>query len=380
VTAEDDGRPSRRGRSTPSHARLTSRQRRARSLTVLIGVAVLALVVGLVASSGRGPSGPAGSAAGKPTAREAVNSQTNPATAASPEGTPLDPTKFETGSCMAFSPTSPASDDRHETVFIDAGHGGIDPGAIGTTESGRTIHEADETLPVELDAAALLRAQGYRVVVSRTRASTVIRPGPGEVTPTTGTFTLTGERDDVAARDVCADMAKATILLAIYFDAGTSPTNAGSITGFDSDRPFSAENHRLAEDLQTDVLAHLNAHGWTIPDDGVVTDKTLGGPPLTTTAANYDHLMLLGPADPPWFTTPSEMPGALIEPLFITDPFEGTIANSQSGQHAIAAGMAEAAEQYLQGAASGHASTTGASTGAKAKAAAKAKAKAGAKR
>lgn len=334
------------GKRAPTHARLTARQRRSRSLAVVAVIAVLALVIGLAVSSGSGTPRTTGSANGKPVARDASNSSTDPATAASPQGTPLDPAKFETGSCVAFSPTS---GDRHETVFLDAGHGGIDPGAIGTTESGQTIHEADETLPVELDAAALLRAQGYRVVVSRTRATTVIRPGPGMVTPTTDAFTLAGERDDVAARDLCANMAKATILLAIYFDAGTSPTNAGAITGFDSDRPFSAANHRLAELLANDVLAHLNAHGWTIPNDGVVTDKTLGGPPLTTTAASYDHLMLLGPADPPWFTTPSEMPGALIEPLFITDPFEGTIANSKAGQEAIAEGMAQAAEQYLQG-------------------------------
>ena len=249
---------------------------------------------------------------------------------------------FEPGSCLAYSPTS---GDRHQTVFIDAGHGGIDPGAVGTTSSGQTIHEANITLPVELDAMSLLRADGYRVVVSRTRASTVLRPGTGDVA--TGVFTLQGEHADVASRDVCANMAKATVLLGIYFDAGTSPTDAGSVTGYDATRPFAADNERLATLLQKDVLAHLNAHGWAIPNDGVVHDTTLGGPAYTTSAANYDHLLLLGPADPGWFTTPSNMPGALIEPLFITDPFEGTIANSGAGRSAIAAGMAEAAEQYL---------------------------------
>jgi N-acetylmuramoyl-L-alanine amidase len=41
------------------------------------------------------------------------------------------------------------------------------------------------------------------------------------------------------------------------------------------------------------------------------------------------------------------MPGALIEPLFITDPFEGTIAASASGQETIARGLAQAIEQYF---------------------------------
>ena len=38
---------------------------------------------------------------------------------------------------------------------------------------------------------------------------------------------------------------------------------------------------------------------------------------------------------------------ALIEPLFITDPFEGAIADSRHGQEVIAAGLATAVEQYF---------------------------------
>jgi N-acetylmuramoyl-L-alanine amidase len=160
-------------------------------------------------------------------------------------------------------------------------------------------------------------------------------------------LTAEGVHADVAARDICANLAKATILLGIYFNAGTADSNAGSITGYDAARPFAADNLQLATLVQNDVLASMNEHGWQIPDDGVVSDTTLGGPALTTAAADYGHLLLLGPADPPWFTTPSLMPGALIEPLFITDPFEGTIADSTTGQQAIADGIADAVDQYF---------------------------------
>jgi len=257
-------------------------------------------------------------------------------------GRAVDPAVFEPGSCQTFDPTA---GDRHESVFLDAGHGSIDPGSVGITESGQTVYEATETLAVELDALALLRADGFTVTVSRTRDEPVARPRPGDVSD--GLYTDAGDLRDVASRDICANMAKADILLGIYFDAGSSTANAGSITGYDTDRPFAADNLRLGTLVQTDVLAAMNAQGWDIPDDGVVSDSFLGGPALSDAAADYGHLLLLGPADPGYFSTPSSMPGALIEPLFITDPYEGTLANSELGQAVIAKGLATAVEQYF---------------------------------
>jgi N-acetylmuramoyl-L-alanine amidase len=261
-------------------------------------------------------------------------------------GRALDAKVFEPGACVEFSPTA---GNRHLTVFLDAGHGGIDPGGVGTDENGNTVYEADETLPVELDTMALLRAKGFTVVVSRTGDETVSRPGPFDVSG--GLFTAQGVHDDVAARDLCADTARANLLLGIYFDAGGSPSNAGCVTGYDTDRPFSADNLRLANLVQADVLTAMNAQGWGIPNLGVTDDSQLGGPPLTSEAGNYGHLLLLGPPVPGWFSTPSTMPGALIEPLFITDPFEGTLAETPSDQQVIAGGLALAAEQYF---ANGH--------------------------
>jgi N-acetylmuramoyl-L-alanine amidase len=230
-------------------------------------------------------------------------------------------------------------------VFIDAGHGGIDPGAIGTTGSGTTIHEADLTLPVVLDTVPLLRGQGFGVVVSRTGATSVARLTADDVSG--GALTVQGVHDDVAARDQCANLARATILLGVYFDAGASAANAGSVTAYDTARPFAAANLRLATLVQTDVLAAMNAHRWGIPDDGVVSDVSLGGPALSANAAAYGHLLLLGPAQSGYFSTPSRMPGALIEPLFITDPFEGSVAASTAGQQAIADGLDQAVQQYF---------------------------------
>ena len=268
---------------------------------------------------------------------------------ASADGVALEPSAFAPGACVAFAPTT---GDRHATVFLDAGHGGPDPGAVGTTSGGAPVDEGTETLPVELDAATLLRARGYRVVVSRTADTGVVRLTPPELYD--GVLSLQGAHDDVAARDRCADLAGASLLVGIYFNSGASPSDGGSVTTYDTARSFSAANHRFATLLQHDVLTAMDARGWAIPDDGVQPDSVEGSlvptssdSPIAAKAATYGHVLLLGPAEAGYFATPSAMPGALVEPLFVTDPFEGSLAVRPAAQQVIAAGIASAVTQYL---------------------------------
>jgi N-acetylmuramoyl-L-alanine amidase len=188
--------------------------------------------------------------------------------------------------------------------------------------------------------------------VSRTGATSVVKLSPSDVSG--GVLSLVGAHDDVAARDVCANDADANLLVGIYYDAGGSAANAGGLTAYDADRSFSSSNLRLANLLQTDVLAAMNAQGWGIPNDGVMPDDDLGSfvgdaasGGIAGEAAAYDHLLLIGPAASQFFTTPSQMPGAVIEPLYITDPYEGSIAASTHGQQVIAGGIAQAVEQYF---------------------------------
>jgi N-acetylmuramoyl-L-alanine amidase len=254
-------------------------------------------------------------------------------------GVSVDPAYFSPGACRLFAPLH---GNRGLTVFLDAGHGGPDSGAAGVTSSGRTIVEARETLPVVMDATMLLRSDGFTVVVSRTDDGPVARLGPGD---TSGrVLTADGVRDDVAARDVCADRTHASALVGVYDNSGAG--GAGCITAYDPARSFAAANRRLARLVQSDVLGAMNSRGWDIPDAGVASDTELGSA-VTATDAAYGHLILLGPAQRGYFTTPSLMPGALIEPLFITDPFEASIAASSRGQHVIATGLAHAIEQYF---------------------------------
>lgn len=255
---------------------------------------------------------------------------------------PVAAARFAAGSCVSFAPT--ALKRRHRTVFIDAGHGGPDPGAVGVTLAGKPVHEADETLRVALDAVPLLRASGYRVVLSRTTEGAVARPVGGDQSG--GLFTGQGVHDDLIARDLCANRSHAAILIGMYFNASSDTSVGGSLTLYDADRPFWRSSVALAQVVQRDVLERLRRAGANIPDDGVHNDVGYGSS-VTSADRAYGHLLILGPAKRGYFSSPSLMPGALIEPLFITNPTEASLADSRRGEQAMAAGIARAAVQYL---------------------------------
>lgn len=264
------------------------------------------------------------------------------AATASQAGRPVAEGRFAHGSCIVFAP--PGTRRHHDTVFIDAGHGGPDPGAVGVTVSGRPVHEADETLAVVLDTVPLLRARGYRVVVSRTTSGPVARPAPGDLSG--GLFTGQGVHHDLIARDACANQSHAAILIGVYFNAVAASGVGGSVTLYDAARPFWRSSQALALLLQRDVLERFRALGDSVPDDGVHNDVGYGSS-VTSADRSYQHLLILGPAKAGYFASPSLMPGALIEPLFITNPAEATLADSGRGQEAIAEGLARAAAQFL---------------------------------
>lgn len=248
------------------------------------------------------------------------------------------------GSCLGYRPLE---GDRHQTVFIDPGHGGLDPGTSGVTSSGDSLLEKDLTLTVALDLRDDLRHLGYTVVVARTRDSSVIALGPDDQQG--GYLTSTGAHRDAEARIACADTSGAKALISLHFNGFDDPSVGGAETYYDDARTFDAGNLRLATLVQQHLVAALHAGGWPVPDLGVLTDDGVGNA-YSSEATTYGHLYLLGPAQAGWNDHPSLMPGTLTEPLFITRPSEGDVAASRSGQAAIAAGLAAGVDAFLRGA------------------------------
>jgi N-acetylmuramoyl-L-alanine amidase len=245
---------------------------------------------------------------------------------------------LEAGACMSLPPTQAGSG---QAVYIDPGHGGLDPGVVGMV-SGHQVLEKDATLAVATRLSDLLRADGYRVVMARTRDSSVLKLSTTD--SVMGALTASAEHRDLAARAACANIAGAAALLSIHFDAFADPSVGGTGTFYDSARTFAVENRRLATTLQAALVSTLGTS-----DRGVWTDDQLAAPTLTTSGSLYGHLIELGPMAAGWVDNPSLMPGALVEPLFLTNPAEARVASDPAGQQKIAGALEAGLVKYLTG-------------------------------
>ena len=234
------------------------------------------------------------------------------------------------GSCVGYRPTQ---GDRHETVLVDPGHGGLDPGTEGSTSGGVTLEEKDLTLRVSLALRDRLRALGYTVVLTRTRDSSLIAVTSSDTS--NGYLTSQFAHREMLARIACANASGAKALLSVHFNGFYDPTVGGAETYFDAARSFSGDSERLAALVQGRLVTAFHDHGWSVPDRGVLTDDG-AGTAYSTEAQDYGHLMLLGPSLPGWNDAPTAMPAALTEPLFTSRPTEADVAGSSAGVLAMA--------------------------------------------
>ncbi len=243
---------------------------------------------------------------------------------------------LESGACISLAATHAGSG---QIVFIDPGHGGLDPGVVGGTAA-HPVLEKDTTLAVASRLSDLLRGAGYRVVMARTQDTTVIKLSASD--SVYGSLTASAEHRDLAARAACANAAGAAALVSIHFDAFADPSVGGSETFYDSARTFASANKRLATNLQSALVAALGT-----ADRGVWTDDQLAAPTLTSSGSSYNHLIELGPMSAGWVDAPSQMAGALVEPLFLTNPAEARVASDPSGQQVIAAALEAGLVKFL---------------------------------
>jgi N-acetylmuramoyl-L-alanine amidase len=214
-------------------------------------------------------------------------------------------------------------------VVVDPGHGGRETGAV----SARGLAEKNVNLRIALKLASLLKRGGYVPVLTRNSDRQVnLRRrdlnGDGKV----------NNDDDLQARVDIANAANADILVGIHNNGSTSRTERGTTTYYSDARSFAAESIRLAGALQRNLVSSMRAAGYDTLDRGISDDAPLKKP--------YGHLFLLGPLTPR-VARASNMPGALGETLYLTNPTEATLLANDAILSAIATGYYNGIVEYF---------------------------------
>ncbi|MGI5837422.1 MAG: N-acetylmuramoyl-L-alanine amidase family protein, partial [Chloroflexota bacterium] len=239
----------------------------------------------------------------------------------------------ERDSASATTPAPPAP-----TVYIDPGHGGVDLGAVGIAEDGTYVFEKDVALALAMGTADRLRAVGINVVLSRVDDS-LLGTVPSDYSDDGEKLTDAGLSAELQRRIEKANASGAQLFLSIHLNGLDDPSVAGAATIYCENRPFSGKNRRFATLIQGTVIAALRSEGYTTPDLGVVDDEDYLG--------SDKHLAILGPTAP-GKPHASNMPGALFEAFYLSNPLEVSAAIDPDTQDLIATALARAIEQHLK--------------------------------
>jgi N-acetylmuramoyl-L-alanine amidase len=180
--------------------------------------------------------------------------------------------------------------------------------------------------------------------MSRVRDVTVAQVRPPDLHQSM--LTPAAAQREIEARNLCANAARADLLVAVHMNAFGDPSATGAETVFAQGRRFSASSRRLAGLVQRSMLVALRVAGLAAFDRRVLPDSAAGGEALTPQTANYHHLIELGPAYPPWLPYPSRMPGVVVEPLFLTNPAAAAFALSRRGQLVLARALVAALDAW----------------------------------
>jgi N-acetylmuramoyl-L-alanine amidase len=236
---------------------------------------------------------------------------------------------------QGLATASPApSAQRQRIVALDPGHGGEDYGTPERIElNGELVKEKELDLIIAKLVADELPKRGYKTVLLRTTDALPNTPpvdlnGDGEVSGA----------DDMQVRIDRANAAGADILVSIHLNAFEDSSASGTETFYCDARPFAGKNLLLAQSVHQSIISTLNSHGYGVADRGVEIDSTAEDP---------RHLFMLGPQTDKCLR-PSNMPGTLVEALYLTNPDDAAILQHDESLGWLATAMADGIERYFQ--------------------------------
>lgn len=230
---------------------------------------------------------------------------------------------------------SAADRERRVVVAIDAGHGGVDPGAIGANGT----HEKDVVLAVARRLASILEDKPHLKPV-------LIREGDYYI----------GLRD----RTRKADRQGADIFLSLHADASeSSRVDGASVYALSLDGASSEQARMLARQGNApDFISEISLQGRD-PELQTVLLELSRGSTIETSLEMGNHLLtkldlhadlLHGRVHQAGFAVLKslDMPSVLIELGFITNPREERRLKDPNYQYKLAAGIASGVSEYAR--------------------------------
>ena len=181
-------------------------------------------------------------------------------------------------------------DRRRGLIYIDAGHGGNDPGAVGNG-----IQEKDVVLPISLDLGRALQSMGYSVYYTRTDDVEI----------------------DLEPRVASAESVNADVFVSIHANSLAS-RNSG-ISGVET---YHARGSTVGRELADYV------HTQIIENTGAI-DRSVR-------AAGF------------YVIARSSMPAILVETGFVTNADEAANLNNPSYQKRMAEAIAKGIDQFMR--------------------------------
>jgi N-acetylmuramoyl-L-alanine amidase len=246
---------------------------------------------------------------------------------------PGNPALTPTPQSQATASPAPSA-PRQRIVALDPGHGGEDYGTPERIElNGELVKEKELDLIIAKLVAGELEKRGYKPILLRTSDELPNTPpadlnGDGEVSGA----------DDMQVRIDRANAADADVLVSIHLNAFEDSSASGTETFYCDERPFAEKNLFLAHSIHDSIISALTSHGYAVVDRGIGIDSAGEDP---------RHLFMLGPQTEKCLR-PSNMPGTLVEALYLTNPADAEILKHQESLGWLAAGMADGIERYFQ--------------------------------
>ncbi len=248
----------------------------------------------------------------------------------------------------------PAAFARAPVVCLDPGHGGDDRGfSRFFTDGVPAMEEATLVLEHAWDLEARLLQRGYEVVLTRESDGAVNLEG-ADVNGDGRTAAHDPPRsdrnknlDELQARiNICND-ASADLLVSMHVNGYSTGSPRGYETWFTRERAFGDRNAVFATLAYAHLKEQLSYIGYVLPAEderGVLPDTTAD---VQKEHSLFRHFIMTGP-EVPGVVSPSEMPGAIVEALFVSNDGDAEVLSLPDGRKAIVNAYENAIIEYFE--------------------------------